>query len=133
MKDWHDILRTCELQNWKEALAAVVTYAQPEEFSSLCGRLKALKSVTGHKSKLIHQSALLVCVSDLLGGRLEAADSVQLRAQACLCYICAGNIEKLVSCWSRAKDGHCPLSLQAGLHTHSRSKGNMIPRSCRGP
>lgn len=37
MKDWRDILNTCELQNWKEALAAVMTYAQPEEFSSLCG------------------------------------------------------------------------------------------------
>uniref|UniRef100_A0A674MM27 Protein transport protein Sec31A n=1 Tax=Takifugu rubripes TaxID=31033 RepID=A0A674MM27_TAKRU len=85
MKDWHDILQTCELQNWKEALAAVMTYARPEEFSSLC---------------------------DLLGGRLEAAENIQLRAQACLCYICAGNIEKLVSCWSRAQDGHCPLSLQ---------------------
>lgn len=38
MKDWHDILKTCELQSWKEALAAVMTYAQPEEFSSLCGQ-----------------------------------------------------------------------------------------------
>ncbi|KAM6901915.1 protein transport protein Sec31A isoform 1-T1 [Lycodopsis pacificus] len=85
MKDWHDILKTCDLQNWKEALAAVMTYAQPEEFSSLC---------------------------DLLGGRLEAAEDAHLQAQACLCYICAGNVEKLVSCWTRAQDGHCPLSLQ---------------------
>ncbi|TKS85026.1 Protein transport protein [Collichthys lucidus] len=85
MKDWHDILKTCDLQNWKEALAAVMTYAQPEEFSSLC---------------------------DLLGARLEAADDPRLQAQACLCYICAGNVEKLVACWTRAQDGHCPLSLQ---------------------
>ncbi|XP_041825828.1 protein transport protein Sec31A isoform X2 [Melanotaenia boesemani] len=85
MKDWHDILQTCELQSWKEALAAVMTYAQPEEFSSLC---------------------------DLLGGRLEAAEDARLQSQACLCYICAGNVEKLVSCWSRAQDGHSPLSLQ---------------------
>ncbi|CAK6954607.1 protein transport protein Sec31A isoform X3 [Scomber scombrus] len=85
MKDWHDILKTCELQNWKEALAAVMTYAQPEEFSSLC---------------------------DVLGGRLEAAEEAQLQAQACLCYICAGNVERLVSCWTRAQEGHCPLSLQ---------------------
>ncbi|XP_041816092.1 protein transport protein Sec31A isoform X2 [Chelmon rostratus] len=85
MKDWHDILKTCDLQNWKEALAAVMTYAQPEEFSSLC---------------------------DLLGGRLEAAEDTELQAQACLCYICAGNVEKLVSCWTRAQDGACPLSLQ---------------------
>ncbi|XP_044030836.1 protein transport protein Sec31A isoform X3 [Siniperca chuatsi] len=85
MKDWHDILKTCDLQNWKEALAAVMTYAQPEEFSSLC---------------------------DLLGDRLEAAKNAQLQAQACLCYICAGNVEKLVTCWTRAQNGHCPLSLQ---------------------
>ncbi|XP_023816528.1 protein transport protein Sec31A isoform X1 [Oryzias latipes] len=84
-KDWHDILRTCDLQNWKEALAAVMTYARPEEFSSLC---------------------------DLLGGRLEAAEDAQLKSQACLCYICAGNVEKLVSCGTRAQAGHSPLSLQ---------------------
>ncbi|XP_029372019.1 protein transport protein Sec31A isoform X7 [Echeneis naucrates] len=85
MKDWHDILKTCDLHNWKEALAAVMTYAQPEEFSSLC---------------------------DLLGGRLEAADVPQLQAQACLCYICAGNVEKLVACWTKAQDRHSPLALQ---------------------
>ena len=44
MKDWHDILKTCELQNWKEALAAVMTYAQPEEFSSLCGQFQIIHS-----------------------------------------------------------------------------------------
>uniref|UniRef100_A0A4W5PB74 Protein transport protein Sec31A n=1 Tax=Hucho hucho TaxID=62062 RepID=A0A4W5PB74_9TELE len=85
MRDWRDVLQTCELQNWKEALAAVMTYAQPEEFSSLC---------------------------DLLGCRLEAVEDSTLQAQACLCYICAGNVEKLVSCWTRAQDSHCPLSLQ---------------------
>ena len=52
---------------------------------------------------------------DLLGDRLEAAEDAQLQAQACLCYICAGNVEKLVSCWTRAQDGRCPLSLQVGL------------------
>ncbi|KAM9735637.1 LOW QUALITY PROTEIN: protein transport protein Sec31A [Menidia menidia] len=85
MKDWHDILRTCELHSWREALAAVMTYARPEEFSSLC---------------------------DLLGDRLEASGDALLQPQACLCYICAGSVEKLVSCWSRAQSGRCPLSLQ---------------------
>ncbi|XP_046873787.1 protein transport protein Sec31A isoform X6 [Hypomesus transpacificus] len=84
-KDWRDVLQTCDLQSWKEALAAVMTYAQPDEFSSLCG---------------------------MMGSRLEAAEEDQLQAQACLCYICAGNLEKLVSCWTKAQDGQCPLSLQ---------------------
>ncbi|XP_061822311.1 protein transport protein Sec31A isoform X2 [Nerophis lumbriciformis] len=85
MKDWHDVLKTCDLHNWREALAAIMTYAQPEEFSSLC---------------------------DLLGARLEAADEAQLQANACLCYICAGNMDKLLSCWTAALERHCPLSLQ---------------------
>lgn len=67
-----------------------------------------------------------MCFPDLLGGRLEAADSVQLRAQACLCYICAGNIEKLVSCWSGAQDGHRPLSLQVGLQAHPTSVSQTV-------
>ncbi|XP_076875669.1 protein transport protein Sec31A isoform X11 [Brachyhypopomus gauderio] len=85
MKDWMDILETCDLQNWKEALAAVMTYAKPEEFSSLCG---------------------------LLGSRLEAAKDTSLQAQACLCYICAGSLEQLVSCWTKAQDSSSPLALQ---------------------
>ncbi|XP_073686377.1 protein transport protein Sec31A isoform X1 [Garra rufa] len=85
MKDWLDILETCDLQNWKEALAAVMTYAKPEEFSSLCG---------------------------LLGSRLEAAEDTALQAQACLCYICAGTAEQLVAYWAKAQDSCNPLSLQ---------------------
>uniref|UniRef100_A0A8C2G7X1 Protein transport protein Sec31A n=1 Tax=Cyprinus carpio TaxID=7962 RepID=A0A8C2G7X1_CYPCA len=85
MKDWLDILETCDLQNWKEALAAVMTYAKPEEFSSLCG---------------------------LLGSRLEAAEDAALQAQACLCYICAGTVEQLVAYWAKAQDSSSPLALQ---------------------
>ncbi|XP_016335007.1 protein transport protein Sec31A-like isoform X4 [Sinocyclocheilus anshuiensis] len=85
MKDWLDILETCDLQNWKEALAAVMTYAKPEEFSSLCG---------------------------LLGSRLEATEDMALQAQACLCYICAGTVEQLVAYWAKAQDSSSPLALQ---------------------
>ncbi|XP_060764279.1 protein transport protein Sec31A isoform X2 [Neoarius graeffei] len=85
MRDWLNVLETCDVQNWKETLAAVMTYAKPEEFSSLCG---------------------------LLGSRLEAAEDSALQAQACLCYICAGSVEQLVSCWSKAQDSSSPLSLQ---------------------
>ncbi|XP_051972395.1 protein transport protein Sec31A-like isoform X6 [Xyrauchen texanus] len=85
MKDWLDILETCDLQNWKEALAAVMTYAKPEEFSSLCG---------------------------LLGTRLESADDTELQTQACLCYVCAGTVEQLVAYWAKAQDCNKPLSLQ---------------------
>lgn len=112
MKDWKDILKTCDLQNWKEALAAVMTYAQPEEFSTLCGWFACTHDTWGSCFFGSGFHPFVLSVLDLLGGRLEAADEAQLQAQACLCYICAGNVEKLVCCWTKAQDGHCPLSLQ---------------------
>ncbi|XP_062430283.1 protein transport protein Sec31A isoform X11 [Rhea pennata] len=84
-KNWKEIVQSCDLQNWREALAAVLTYARPEEFAALC---------------------------DLLGNRLETEGDSLLQTQACLCYICAGNVEKLVACWTKAQDGNSPLSLQ---------------------
>ncbi|NXY86353.1 SC31A protein, partial [Alcedo cyanopectus] len=84
-KNWKDIVQSCDLQNWREALAAVLTYARPDEFAALC---------------------------DLLGDRLEREGDSLLQTQACLCYICAGNVEKLVACWTKAQDGNSPLSLQ---------------------
>lgn len=30
-------MQSCELDNWKEALAALLTYAHPEDFACLCG------------------------------------------------------------------------------------------------
>ncbi|XP_025777810.1 protein transport protein Sec31A isoform X6 [Puma concolor] len=85
MKNWKEIVESCDLKNWREALAAVLTYAKPDEFSALC---------------------------DLLGARLESEGDILLQTQACLCYICAGNVEKLVACWTKAQDGSSPLSLQ---------------------
>ncbi|XP_068797469.1 protein transport protein Sec31A isoform X8 [Struthio camelus] len=84
-KNWKEIVQSCDLQNWREALAAVLTYARPEEFAALC---------------------------NLLGNRLESEGDSLLQTQACLCYICAGNVEKLVACWTKAQDGNSPLSLQ---------------------
>ncbi|KAM5282732.1 protein transport protein Sec31A isoform 23-T39 [Hipposideros larvatus] len=85
MKNWKEIVESCDLKNWREALAAVLTYAKLDEFSALC---------------------------DLLGTRLESEGDSLLQTQACLCYICAGNVEKLVACWTKAQDGSNPLSLQ---------------------
>ncbi|NWI07080.1 SC31A protein, partial [Tichodroma muraria] len=84
-KNWKEIVESCDLQNWREALAAVLTYARPDEFTALC---------------------------DLLGSRLENERDSVLQTQACLCYICAGNVDKLVACWTKVQDGNSPLSLQ---------------------
>jgi len=68
------IVETCDLQNWKEALAVVLTYAGGDEFTKLC---------------------------DLMGRRLESEGDEQLASNAHLCYIVSGNTEQLVSSWNK--------------------------------
>ncbi|XP_028990419.1 protein transport protein Sec31A isoform X1 [Betta splendens] len=84
-QNWRDIVQSCELDNWKEALAALLTYAHPEDFARLC---------------------------DTLGSRLEHEGTEKRCLQACLCYICSGNIEKLVECWALHRDCSSPLGLE---------------------
>ncbi|GCB78805.1 hypothetical protein scyTo_0016874, partial [Scyliorhinus torazame] len=83
--NWRDIVESCDLDNWKEALAALLTYAKPEVFPLLC---------------------------DTLGSRLEMENEGQLCMQACLCYICSGNVEKLVECWAKTHESSTPLALE---------------------
>ncbi|KAL1264863.1 hypothetical protein QQF64_005218, partial [Cirrhinus molitorella] len=84
-QNWRDIVQSCELDNWKEALAALLTYANPEEFAPLC---------------------------DTLGSRLQAEGTEKRCLQACLCFICSGNIERLVECWTSQRDCSSPLALE---------------------
>ena len=44
-RDWTQLVRVCCLDNWREVLAALVTYAGPDEFSSLCGKLTTAISI----------------------------------------------------------------------------------------
>ncbi|XP_062521196.1 protein transport protein Sec31A-like [Corticium candelabrum] len=84
-RDWLDIVQYGELENWKEMLAALLTYARPEEFPTLC---------------------------DVLGSRLETDDK-GLREKALLCYICAGNVNKLVDCWAEISEKpDFPMAIQ---------------------
>ncbi|KAM8924248.1 protein transport protein Sec31B [Pelodytes ibericus] len=82
---WRDIVLSCNLQNWKEALALLLTYSKPEEFSELC---------------------------DALGSRLETEGEGKFSSQACLCYISSGNVNRLTECWVRAHETSTPLALQ---------------------
>ncbi|KAI1236379.1 hypothetical protein IHE44_0001668 [Lamprotornis superbus] len=71
-QNWQDIVFTCDLQSWKEALAILLTYSKHEDYTQLC---------------------------DMLGARLESEGDAALSNDACLCYISSGNVEKLVECW----------------------------------
>lgn len=84
-KNWADLARHGSLENWREILAALVTYAGPEDFASLC---------------------------DLLGDRLEREGEGRHRDNASLCYICSGNVDKFVECWTATTTSTSSLVLQ---------------------
>ncbi|CAD5123017.1 DgyrCDS11404 [Dimorphilus gyrociliatus] len=66
--DLGSVIETCDLSQWKEALALVITYAKPNEFSIMC---------------------------DNLGKRLQESGQI---SDAALCYVCAGNVNSTVAC-----------------------------------
>ncbi|NXN61255.1 SC31B protein, partial [Rynchops niger] len=84
-QNWQDIVCTCDLQSWKEALAILLTYSKHEDYTQLC---------------------------DMLGARLEAEGDAALSNDACLCYISSGNVERLVECWVKNHETSSPLALQ---------------------
>lgn len=84
--DWRQVVNSCELDNWKEALAVILTYSPADEFSNLC---------------------------DTLATRLETEGNGDLAQYAGLCYICSGNVEKMVENWfSTTKSNNSPMALQ---------------------
>jgi protein transport protein SEC31 len=76
-RDWSSIVKTCNFENWKEALATILTYTRDSDQLSLC---------------------------NLLGARLEETDSTEFLLNACLCYICAPDLDKFVLCWQKLSD-----------------------------
>ncbi|KFQ23851.1 Protein transport protein Sec31B, partial [Mesitornis unicolor] len=84
-QNWRDIVCTCDLQSWKEALAILLTYSKHEDYRELC---------------------------DMLGARLESEGDAALSNDACLCYISSGNVERLVECWVKNHETSSPLALQ---------------------
>nr|XP_055156016.1 protein transport protein Sec31B isoform X6 [Nyctereutes procyonoides] len=84
-KNWKDMVCACSLENWKEALALLLTYCGPEKFPELC---------------------------DMLGTRMEQEGGRALTSEARLCYVCSGSVEQLVECWAKCHQASYPLALQ---------------------
>ncbi|KYG43306.1 hypothetical protein M433DRAFT_6432 [Acidomyces richmondensis BFW] len=76
-KNLWDVVYNADLQNWKEAMATLCTYADETEFADLC---------------------------EALGDRLEEEfksgdESKNLRRDASFCYLAGSKLEKVVSNW----------------------------------
>ncbi|ELK00831.1 Protein transport protein Sec31B [Pteropus alecto] len=84
-KNWKDMVCACSLQNWREALALLLTYSGPEKFPELC---------------------------DMLGARMEQEGGGALTSEARLCYVCSRSVERLVECWAKCHQASSPMALQ---------------------
>ncbi|XP_019492116.1 PREDICTED: protein transport protein Sec31B isoform X6 [Hipposideros armiger] len=89
-KNWKDMVCACSLQNWREALALLLTYSGPEKFPELC---------------------------DMLGTRMEHEGGRALTPEARLCYVCSGSVERLVECWAKCHRASSPMALQDLMET----------------
>lgn len=72
-EDWTQVMQSCQIESWREALAAALTYSKNDELQVLC---------------------------ETLGSRIETEGKGSQQLNAQLCYICAGNLNKLIDNWN---------------------------------
>lgn len=71
---WADVVNYTPVEDWAQALAAVITYASSEVLGDMCATL---------------------------ADRLEKASFTGHRAAAGICYVCAGRVSEALACWER--------------------------------
>ncbi|XP_043253863.1 protein transport protein Sec31A [Colletes gigas] len=68
-ENWAEVVTNTDINCWKEVLIGIFTHSNPQERSTLC---------------------------DMLGDRLALSDNPIHKEQAQICYICSGNLNKMV-------------------------------------
>lgn len=81
MADWSGVISQCTIDSWKEALVAALTHSK-DQSPLLCERL-------GERMQI------------------ESVGDASLMQNSILCYICAGNIERIVDAWSAINGNDC--------------------------
>ncbi|KAL7047018.1 hypothetical protein ACKWTF_002766 [Chironomus riparius] len=82
MADWSGVISQCTIDSWKEALVAALTHSK-DQSNLLCERL-------GERMQM------------------ESGGDLSIIQDSILCYICAGNIERIVDAWCTV-NGHDSL------------------------
>ncbi|XP_052127985.1 protein transport protein Sec31A [Frankliniella occidentalis] len=104
-EDWSQVVASCDLESWKEALTAILTHTRGDEYSRLC---------------------------EQLGHRLEVESGGLHKQKAQLCYAIAGNLHKLVDNWMLDIRPTTPEQMQdlveivAVLRTAMELRGNNV-------
>jgi len=84
--DLEDVVRNADLADWQEIVVILCTFARPDEFGKLCESLG---------SRLEQQWIK----------KAEAGESAdEIRGNTVLCYLAAGNLERVVAIWIREQE-----------------------------
>ena len=78
-RDWLDFVTRCTIDSWKEALVAALRHSE-RKVVDICEKLG---------DRLLNESS--------------SSSNIEYTRNAMLCYICAGNIDKLVLAWYQLK------------------------------
>ncbi|KAF8928264.1 protein transport protein S31 [Dissophora ornata] len=105
--DLEDVVRNADLADWQEIVVILCTFARPDEFGKLCESLG---------NRLEEQ-----WINKVQAG--EHAD--QLRCNTVLCYLAAGNLERVVGIWIREQEEENAL----GAYDQSASEYERNARS----
>ncbi|KAG7202003.1 hypothetical protein KM043_004690 [Ampulex compressa] len=68
-ENWAELVKNSDISCWREVLLGIFTHASAQERPVLC---------------------------DILGDRLASCDDVLLRRQSQICYVCSGNLSKII-------------------------------------
>ena len=99
-QNWSSLISTCNPSSWAQLLAGVITHTNGEDFYYLCRKL-IIHVCYGIQLKLFLEQ---------LGEKLESQPDYKQFAQ--VCYLCSGNVEKLVSSWENSSAPTGSLHLQ---------------------
>jgi protein transport protein SEC31 len=98
-QNWASLISTCNPSSWAQLLAGVITHTNGEDFYYLCRKWLGFFCVIK-----------LTLFLEQLGEKLEAQPDYKQFAQ--VCYLCSGNVEKLVSSWENSSAPTSSLHLQ---------------------
>ncbi|KAF9325461.1 protein transport protein S31, partial [Linnemannia elongata] len=90
--DLEDVVRNADLVDWQEIVVILCTFARPDDFGKLCESLG---------NRLEEQ-----WITKAQAG--EPAD--EIRCNTVLCYLAAGNLERVVSIWIQEQEQELALS-----------------------
>ncbi|KAG0209185.1 protein transport protein S31 [Mortierella sp. GBA30] len=90
--DLEDVVRNADLTSWQEIVVILCTFARPDEFGKLCESL-------GNR------------LEQLWMGKAQAGEAAEeIRRNTVLCYLAAGNLERVVAIWIKEQEEEIALN-----------------------